>query len=188
MDKNTFAASPVGGNRFRASQSPVLITDYIYNLSQPYDFSPQKTVNGNEDCPYLGPGHGALINVFAQRWLSTSAVDSLKAVVPSPSHLRDTRYSISHQAAVSSSCTPTTALMLSASCEERRSQNILIQTYMQDFSTSRRHCNGHTSTSSSSKAIQRTSSVYGPIRRRWTASLVKSSSMAAKPTLCAARP
>lgn len=43
-------------------------------------------------------GHGALRSLFTLSWLSTPAVDSLKAVAPSPFRLPETRYSMSHQA------------------------------------------------------------------------------------------
>ncbi|KAK4553523.1 hypothetical protein LTR86_009319 [Recurvomyces mirabilis] len=49
-----FAAPPVGQNRFRAPQPPATLTNGTYNSTQPFDFCPQRTVNGTEDCLYLG--------------------------------------------------------------------------------------------------------------------------------------
>ncbi|EMC92889.1 hypothetical protein BAUCODRAFT_142432 [Baudoinia panamericana UAMH 10762] len=52
--KIPFAAPPTGVNRFRAPQPPLPITNGVYNSTQPFDFCPQRTVNGSEDCLYLG--------------------------------------------------------------------------------------------------------------------------------------
>ena len=52
--KIPFAAPPTGQNRFRAPQPPLSITNGTYNSTQPFDFCPQRTVNGTEDCLYLG--------------------------------------------------------------------------------------------------------------------------------------
>lgn len=52
--KIPFAAPPTGENRFRAPQPPTPIHEDVYNSTQPYDFCPQRTVNGTEDCLYLG--------------------------------------------------------------------------------------------------------------------------------------
>jgi len=49
-----FAAPPVGENRFRAPQPPLPLRNGTYNSTQPFDFCPQRTVNGTEDCLYLG--------------------------------------------------------------------------------------------------------------------------------------
>lgn len=49
-----FAAPPIGENRFRAPQSPSSITNGTYNSTQAFDMCPQRTVNGSEDCLYLG--------------------------------------------------------------------------------------------------------------------------------------
>ncbi|KAF2691907.1 alpha/beta-hydrolase [Lentithecium fluviatile CBS 122367] len=49
-----FAASAAGRNRFRAPQPPLPITNGTYNTDQAYDMCPQRTVNGSEDCLYLG--------------------------------------------------------------------------------------------------------------------------------------
>lgn len=51
--KIPFAAPPTGENRFRAPQPPLKITD-IYDSNQDFDMCPQRTVNGTEDCLYLG--------------------------------------------------------------------------------------------------------------------------------------
>ncbi|KAI1253232.1 hypothetical protein MGN70_005440 [Eutypa lata] len=52
--KIPFAAPPVRQNRFRAPQPPLPITDGVYDSSQTFDMCPQRTVNGSEDCLYLG--------------------------------------------------------------------------------------------------------------------------------------
>ena len=52
--KIPFAAPPTGSNRFRSPQSPLPITNGTYNSTQPFDYCPQRTVNGTEDCLYLG--------------------------------------------------------------------------------------------------------------------------------------
>ncbi|KAI0913716.1 carboxylesterase [Ustulina deusta] len=52
--KIPFAAPPIGQNRFRAPQPPIPITDGVYDSSQTFDMCPQRTVNGSEDCLYLG--------------------------------------------------------------------------------------------------------------------------------------
>ncbi|KAI1176756.1 carboxylesterase [Nemania sp. FL0916] len=53
--KIPFAAPPTGQNRFRAPQPPLPIPhDVVYDSSQPFDMCPQRTVNGSEDCLYLG--------------------------------------------------------------------------------------------------------------------------------------
>lgn len=51
--KIPFAAPPTGNNRFRAPQPPLPITD-IYDTDQDFDMCPQRTVNGSEDCLFLG--------------------------------------------------------------------------------------------------------------------------------------
>lgn len=40
--------------RFRAPQLPLPITHGVYDSSQTFDMCPQRTVNGSEDCLYLG--------------------------------------------------------------------------------------------------------------------------------------
>lgn len=52
--KIPFAAPPLGQTRFRAPQPPIPITNGTYDSSQPFDMCPQRTVNGSEDCLYLG--------------------------------------------------------------------------------------------------------------------------------------
>lgn len=52
--KIPFAASTAGRNRFRAPQPPLPVTNGTYNTDQPFDMCPQRTVNGSEDCLYLG--------------------------------------------------------------------------------------------------------------------------------------
>ncbi|OBT89734.1 hypothetical protein VE02_01367 [Pseudogymnoascus sp. 03VT05] len=52
--KIPYAAPPIGENRFRAPQPPIPITDGIYDSDQAFDMCPQRTVNGSEDCLYLG--------------------------------------------------------------------------------------------------------------------------------------
>jgi carboxylesterase type B len=50
-----FAAPPVGPLRFRGPQPPApLPSDSFYNSTRPFDMCPQRTVNGSEDCLYLG--------------------------------------------------------------------------------------------------------------------------------------
>ncbi|KAI0400332.1 carboxylesterase [Xylaria palmicola] len=52
--KIPYAAPPIGRNRFRAPQPPLPITTGVYDSTQPFDMCPQRTVNGSEDCLYLG--------------------------------------------------------------------------------------------------------------------------------------
>jgi carboxylesterase type B len=52
--KIPFAASTAGKNRFRAPQPPPHITNDTYDTDQAFDMCPQRTVNGSEDCLYLG--------------------------------------------------------------------------------------------------------------------------------------
>lgn len=69
FQKIPFAAPPVGENRFRAPQPPLLIQNKTYDSTQTFDMCPQRTVrappfpstnlmplkvNGSEDCLYLG--------------------------------------------------------------------------------------------------------------------------------------
>ncbi|KAF9262430.1 carboxylesterase [Marasmius fiardii PR-910] len=51
--KIPYAAPPVGENRFRGPQPPAAV-EGVYDSSQPFDMCPQRTVNGSEDCLYLG--------------------------------------------------------------------------------------------------------------------------------------
>ncbi|KAJ5770615.1 uncharacterized protein N7511_002666 [Penicillium nucicola] len=52
--KIPFASPPTGENRFRAPQPPQKITGGSYDTNQDFDMCPQRTVNGSEDCLYLG--------------------------------------------------------------------------------------------------------------------------------------
>lgn len=52
--KIPFAAPPVGPNRFRAPQPPLPITNGTYDSDGTFDMCPQRTVNGSEDCLFLG--------------------------------------------------------------------------------------------------------------------------------------
>jgi carboxylesterase type B len=49
-----FGASTAGPNRFRAPQPPTPVTNGTYNTDRSFDMCPQRTVNGSEDCLYLG--------------------------------------------------------------------------------------------------------------------------------------
>lgn len=68
--KIPFAAPPIGRNRFRGPQPPANITNGTYDSSQSFDMCPQRTVNGSEDCLYLG--------LYSRPW---SAEQSLRPVV-----------------------------------------------------------------------------------------------------------
>ncbi|KAL2848838.1 Alpha/Beta hydrolase protein [Aspergillus pseudoustus] len=63
--KIPFAAPPTGENRFRAPQPPLKISDGIYDTDQDFDMCPQRTVNGSEDCLYLG--------LFSRPWNTAAA-------------------------------------------------------------------------------------------------------------------
>lgn len=53
--KIQFGASTAGENRFRAPQPPPQLPNgTIYDSDQSFDMCPQRTVNGSEDCLYLG--------------------------------------------------------------------------------------------------------------------------------------
>ena len=52
--KIPFAAPPIGINRFRAPQPVEPVQNSTYNSSETFDMCPQRTVNGSEDCLYLG--------------------------------------------------------------------------------------------------------------------------------------
>jgi carboxylesterase type B len=52
--KIPFASPPTGENRFRAPQPPQKIIGGSYDTNQDFDMCPQRTVNGSEDCLYLG--------------------------------------------------------------------------------------------------------------------------------------
>jgi carboxylesterase type B len=64
--KIPFAASTAGRNRFRAPQPPPPVTNGTYDSDQAFDMCPQRTVNGSEDCLYLG--------VYARPWTPTQAL------------------------------------------------------------------------------------------------------------------
>lgn len=49
-----FAAPPTGQNRFRAPRPPFHISNGTYDSDQAFPMCPQRTVNGSEDCLYLG--------------------------------------------------------------------------------------------------------------------------------------
>jgi carboxylesterase type B len=50
-----FAAPPIGPLRFRGPQPPApLPSNSFYDSTRPFDMCPQRTVNGSEDCLYLG--------------------------------------------------------------------------------------------------------------------------------------
>lgn len=52
--KIPFAQPPVGDLRFRGPQPPLPVTNGTFNSTQPFDMCVQRTVNGSEDCLYLG--------------------------------------------------------------------------------------------------------------------------------------
>ncbi|KAJ5523345.1 hypothetical protein N7513_012889 [Penicillium frequentans] len=64
--KIPFAAPPTGQNRFRGPQPPLKINESIYDTDQTFDMCPQRTVNGSEDCLYLG--------LFSRPWDSSQDV------------------------------------------------------------------------------------------------------------------
>ncbi|KAK7710006.1 hypothetical protein SLS57_008504 [Botryosphaeria dothidea] len=64
--KIPFGASTAGENRFRAPQPPLPITNGTYNTNQPFDMCPQRTLNGSEDCLYLG--------LYSRPWTNSSAL------------------------------------------------------------------------------------------------------------------
>ncbi|KAL2872632.1 putative carboxylesterase [Aspergillus lucknowensis] len=64
--KIPFAAPPIGENRFRAPQPPLRISNGIYDTDQDFDMCPQRTVNGSEDCLYLG--------LYSRPWNSAPSV------------------------------------------------------------------------------------------------------------------
>lgn len=49
-----FGASTAGQNRFRAPQPPAPVENGTYDTDRAFDMCPQRTVNGSEDCLYLG--------------------------------------------------------------------------------------------------------------------------------------
>ncbi|KAF1365802.1 alpha/beta-hydrolase [Lizonia empirigonia] len=54
-----FGASTAGQNRFRAPQPPPITND-TYETDRDFDMCPQRTVNGSEDCLYVG--------VYSRAW------------------------------------------------------------------------------------------------------------------------
>lgn len=58
-----FGASTAGENRFKAPQPPAPITNGTYETDRGFDMCPQRTVNGSEDCLYLG--------VYSRPWQPT---------------------------------------------------------------------------------------------------------------------
>lgn len=53
--KIPFAQPPTGPLRFRGPQPPLALAHgTVYNSTQTFDMCPQRTVNGSEDCLYLG--------------------------------------------------------------------------------------------------------------------------------------
>ncbi|KAF2205089.1 alpha/beta-hydrolase [Delitschia confertaspora ATCC 74209] len=62
-----FGASTAGQNRFRAPQPPSPING-VYNSDRDFDMCPQRTVNGSEDCLYLG--------LYSRPWNSNSNPNS----------------------------------------------------------------------------------------------------------------
>lgn len=76
--KIPYAAPPVGPLRFRAPQPPLPENSNgsttIYNSTQPYDLCPQRTVNGSEDCLYLG--------LYSRPWTPSSCSSSSTPLRP----------------------------------------------------------------------------------------------------------
>lgn len=62
-----FAAPTSGQNRFRAPQLPFHITNGTYDSDQAFPMCPQRTVNGSEDCLYLGLYSRPWTNLKAKR-------------------------------------------------------------------------------------------------------------------------
>jgi carboxylesterase type B len=65
--KIPFGASTAGINRFRAPQPPKPITNGTYDTDQDFDMCPCRTVNGTEDCLYLGLYSRPWTNPHAKR-------------------------------------------------------------------------------------------------------------------------
>ena len=61
-----FGASTAGANRFRAPQPPAPVTNGTYDTDRTFDMCPQRSVNGSEDCLYLG--------VYSRPWAATQAL------------------------------------------------------------------------------------------------------------------
>lgn len=121
--KILFAALPTGEYMFGAPQPPIAITYGIYNLSQSYDFCPQRSVNGTEDCHYLG--------LFSRPWNPPQALRPVVVVYYGGAFKEGggsfslppvaTTHSTSHHATTLSSSTLITASTLLASYWEKRS-------------------------------------------------------------------
>ncbi|PWY93270.1 alpha/beta-hydrolase [Aspergillus sclerotioniger CBS 115572] len=71
--KIPFAAPATGENRFRAPQPPLKITNGTYDTDQSFDMCPQRTVNGSEDCLYLG--------LYSRPWDTTSSTTTNRPVL-----------------------------------------------------------------------------------------------------------
>ncbi|KAF7594522.1 hypothetical protein BBP40_008969 [Aspergillus hancockii] len=71
--KIPFAAPPTGVNRFRGPQPPLKIPDAVYDTDQDFDMCPQRTVNGSEDCLYLG--------LFSRPWDVRTIVSTKRPVL-----------------------------------------------------------------------------------------------------------
>ncbi|KAF2085276.1 carboxylesterase [Saccharata proteae CBS 121410] len=63
--KIPFGAPTGGQNRFKRAQPPLPITNGTYDTDQDFDMCPQRTVNGSEDCLYLG--------LYSRPWADASA-------------------------------------------------------------------------------------------------------------------
>ena len=63
--KIPFGASTAGKNRFRAPQPPLAIENgTVYDTDQAFDMCPQRTVNGSEDCLYMG--------IYSRPWIQAN--------------------------------------------------------------------------------------------------------------------
>ncbi|KAI9734506.1 MAG: hypothetical protein M1834_002106 [Cirrosporium novae-zelandiae] len=72
--KIPFAAPPTGPkNRFRAPQPPLPVTNGTYDTDQDFDMCAQRTVNGSEDCLYLG--------LYSRPWDMSSTQNETKRPV-----------------------------------------------------------------------------------------------------------
>lgn len=81
--KVPFGASTAGENRFRAPQPPASWDNQTYVTDSTFDMCPQRTVNGSEDCLYLGlysrpwsPGgdlRPVLVNFYGGAYIEGSA-------------------------------------------------------------------------------------------------------------------
>ncbi|KAL4968662.1 putative carboxylesterase [Aspergillus stella-maris] len=72
--KIPYAAPPTGPNRFRAPQPPSIHNeDEVYDTDHSFDMCPQRTVNGSEDCLYLG--------LFSRPWDLERTKDAKRPVL-----------------------------------------------------------------------------------------------------------